>query len=100
MRKTASYILCLVVLLAGPALRAQNNGDAINDATREAVRRSEMILELQQLLKGAREARDQMALERSAQLYQQSYDLLKKIGGPAADPADGSLGKCRILGLR
>ena len=83
MTKAALQILCLVCVLAAPAVRAQNS-DAATLATDEAVRRQADTIKLNQTLADAQGAQQRGDLVEAARLYQECYNLAQSIG-PAVD---------------
>ena len=97
MIKAALQILCLVTLLAAPALRAQT-GDAAALATDEAVRRQALLIKLKQELADAISAQQRNDLIESARLYQECYQYAQIIGPPAdAERAEIIEGRNTVL---
>jgi Flp pilus assembly secretin CpaC/tetratricopeptide (TPR) repeat protein len=82
MIKAALQILCLITLLAAPALRAQT-GDAAALATDEAVRRQALRIKLKQELADAQAAQQRNDLVEASRLYQDCYQYAQIIGPPA-----------------
>jgi Flp pilus assembly secretin CpaC/tetratricopeptide (TPR) repeat protein len=97
MIKAALQILCLITVLAAPALRAQTT-DAAALATDEAVRRQADSIKLKQKLADAVSAQQRNDLVEAARLYQECYQLAQVIG-PPADPqmADIMSGRSTVL---
>src|SRR5690348_8080011 len=79
MTKAALKILCLIFLLAAPALRAQT-GDAISAATDEAIRRQASVVRLREALTAANAARQRGDTQVAAQKYEECYNLAQQIG--------------------
>ena len=84
MIKAALQILCLITVLAAPALRAQTS-DAAALATDEAVRRQALLIKLKQELADAISAQQRNDLTESARLYNECFQNAQIIG-PPADP--------------
>jgi Flp pilus assembly secretin CpaC/tetratricopeptide (TPR) repeat protein len=82
MIKAALQILCLITILAAPALRAQT-GDAAALATDEAVRRQALLIKLKQELADAQSAQQRNDLPEAARLYQECFQNAQIIGPPA-----------------
>ncbi len=79
MTKAAPKLLCLVLLLAGPALRAQT-GDAVSAAVKEAVNREAATITMRENLKNAQAAEQSKDLVRAAALYETCFTEATTIG--------------------
>src|SRR3954451_11258714 len=79
MTRAALSFLCLFAFIAAPSF-AQNAGNATDDAIAESVRREAFRLELDRKLADAQNAEKRGENLAAARLYEDSLQLIKKIG--------------------